>query len=94
MAGRRRESNREELKMRIVDTAAKAFKRLGIKAVHMDDIAGSLSISKRTLYELIVRRQGTVVAGSIQLLSSVRQSRHARTYFQGGQRTGSGSYVL
>ena len=52
MAGRRRESNREELKMRIVDTAAKAFKRLGIKAVHMDDIAGSLSISKRTLYEL------------------------------------------
>lgn len=51
MAGRRRESNREELKMRIVDTAAKAFKRLGIKAVHMDDIAGSLSISKRTLYE-------------------------------------------
>lgn len=52
MAGRRRESNREELKMRIVDTAAKAFKRLVIKAVHMDDIAGSLSISKRTLYEL------------------------------------------
>lgn len=38
--------------MRIVDTAAKAFKRSGIKAVHMDDIAGSLSISKRTLYEL------------------------------------------
>lgn len=52
MAGRRRESNREELKMRIVDTAAQAFKRLGIKAVHMDDIAGALSISKRTLYEL------------------------------------------
>ena len=52
MAGRRRESNREELKMRIVDTAAKAFKRSGIKAVHMDDIASSLSISKRTLYEL------------------------------------------
>ncbi len=52
MAGRRREGNREELKMRIVDTAAKAFKRSGIKAVHMDDIAGSLSISKRTLYEL------------------------------------------
>ena len=25
---------------------------LGIKAVHMDDIASSLSISKRTLYEL------------------------------------------
>ena len=52
MAGRRREGNREELKMRIVDTAAKAFKRSGIKAVHMDDIAGALSISKRTLYEL------------------------------------------
>lgn len=52
MAGRRRESNREELKIRILETAAEAFKRSGIKAVHMDDIAGSLSISKRTLYEL------------------------------------------
>lgn len=52
MAGRRKESDREELKIRIVDTASKSFKKLGIKAVHMDDIAGSLSISKRTLYEL------------------------------------------
>lgn len=52
MAGRRREGNREELKIRILETATEAFKRSGIKAVHMDDIAGSLSISKRTLYEL------------------------------------------
>lgn len=52
MARRRRVGNREELKIRIVETAAAAFKRSGIKAVHMDDIAGALSISKRTLYEL------------------------------------------
>lgn len=49
---RRKENNREELKQRVVQTASSAFKRLGIKSVHMDDIAAALSISKRTLYEL------------------------------------------
>lgn len=52
MAGRRKEYNREELKERIVNTASDAFKKMGVRAVHMDDIASSLSISKRTLYEL------------------------------------------
>ena len=52
MAGRRKENDREELKLRVVETASKSFMTLGIKAVHMDDIASSLSISKRTLYEL------------------------------------------
>ena len=51
MAGRRKENDREELKLRVVETASKSFMTLGIKAVHMDDIASSLSISKRTLYE-------------------------------------------
>lgn len=49
MAGRRKENDREELKLRVVETASKSFMTLGIKAVHMDDIASSLSISKRTL---------------------------------------------
>ena len=44
MAGRRKENDREELKLRVVETASKSFMTLGIKAVHMDDIASSLSI--------------------------------------------------
>lgn len=42
MAGRRKENDREELKLRVVETASKSFMTLGIKAVHMDDIASSL----------------------------------------------------
>lgn len=43
---------RLELRARIVDTAVKSFSAQGIKSVTMDDIAGSLGISKRTLYEV------------------------------------------
>lgn len=45
-------SSREELKGRIIDTALKAFSEHGIKSITMDDIAASLGISKRTLYEV------------------------------------------
>lgn len=51
-AVKRKENDREELRSRVVKTASDAFKSRGIKAVHMDDIANALSISKRTLYEL------------------------------------------
>lgn len=43
---------RENLKVKIVETAIPLFKQLGIKAVKMDDIATELGISKRTLYEI------------------------------------------
>lgn len=43
---------RQQLKGRIMDTALKAFRQHGIRAVKMDDIASELSISKRTLYEI------------------------------------------
>ncbi len=42
---------KSELYERILTTAMKAFVTEGIKPVKMDDIANSLSISKRTLYE-------------------------------------------
>ncbi len=44
--------NRETLREEIVEKAAEAFLKNGIRVVRMDDIANSLSISKRTLYEL------------------------------------------
>lgn len=43
---------REALKDKILETAMVAFAEKGIRAVKMDDIANSLSISKRTLYEI------------------------------------------
>lgn len=43
---------RQALKVKILETATKAFLSRGIKAVKMDDIASALSISKRTVYEI------------------------------------------
>ena len=40
------------LRERIVDVAVKSFSIHGIKSITMDDIAASLGISKRTLYEV------------------------------------------
>lgn len=45
-------SSRAELRERIIDTALEAFSTHGIKSITMDDIATSLGISKRTLYEV------------------------------------------
>lgn len=53
--------NKEELKARIVETANKLFSYKGIKAVHMDDVANELSISKRTLYELFTDKENLLL---------------------------------
>lgn len=48
---------RRELHERILDTAMHLFSRHGVKAVKMDDIAASLTISKRTLYEIFANKE-------------------------------------
>lgn len=48
---------RLELRNKIIETADKAFSENGIKVVTMDDIATSLSISKRTLYETFADKE-------------------------------------
>lgn len=45
-------SLRAELRNRIIATAAESFSAHGIKSITMDDVAASLGISKRTLYEV------------------------------------------
>lgn len=45
-------SQRAELRERIIVTAMEAFRSKGIKSITMDDIAATLGISKRTLYEV------------------------------------------
>ena len=58
MAGvKRNKYAREELRKRVIAEAFRAFGIYGIKNVHMDDLACSLSISKRTLYELFCDKE-------------------------------------
>lgn len=45
-------SQRVELRDKIIVTATESFTTKGIKSITMDDIAASLGISKRTLYEI------------------------------------------
>ncbi|MEA5126561.1 MAG: TetR/AcrR family transcriptional regulator [Proteiniphilum sp.] len=40
-----------ELNERIIEKAGELFRKYGIKNVSMDEIASSMGISKRTLYE-------------------------------------------
>lgn len=52
---------RLSLKDRIVEESILAFASRGIKAVKMDDIARSLGISKRTLYELYSNKEELLI---------------------------------
>lgn len=56
-------SYRKELKERVLKNAMDAFRSKGVRAVKMDDIANSLSISKRTLYELFENKEVLLFEG-------------------------------
>ena len=59
---------REGLKNQILATAMEAFAAQGIRAVKMDDIARTLTISKRTLYEIYSNKE-------VLLFETVRKKR-------------------
>lgn len=50
----------EKTKTRIVETAIELFNKEGFKGVTMDDIANSLHISKRTMYEIFASKNDLV----------------------------------
>ena len=50
-------ASRTELKERIIETAMRLFTDNGIRSITMDEIAASLGISKRTLYEIFVDKE-------------------------------------
>lgn len=54
---------RQTLRGRILNAAMHAFAANGIHAVRMDDIARSLGISKRTLYELYDNKEKLLLEG-------------------------------
>lgn len=53
---------RTEVKNKILKISMKQFLSKGVKAVKMDDIAMSLSISKRTLYEIFADKEDLLYA--------------------------------
>lgn len=55
-------SQRAELRERIIMTAMEAFSANGIKCITMDDVAASLGISKRTLYEVFSDKESLLEA--------------------------------
>ena len=68
---------KKALKGRILKAAMKAFAELGVKAVRMDDVAQSLSISKRTLYEIYKDKEELLYQGIVQFDQEAKQSMSA-----------------
>ena len=58
----------------ILKTAMKAFTEKGIRAVKMDDIAESLAISKRTMYEIYATKEELLYEG----VKTFREKRRAK----------------
>ena len=71
-----------EARERILQQAETMFLRNGIKGVSMDDIAVTLSMSKKTLYKAFANKDGIVQAAMSSHLSKVRAD---------GTRIGSGA---
>lgn len=55
--------NYADLSAKTADKAIRMFSKRGVKAVHMDDIAAELGISKRTLYEMFTDKEALLIAG-------------------------------
>lgn len=65
---------KKALKGRILEAAMKLFAERGIKAVRMDDVAQTLSISKRTLYEIYRDKEELLYQGVSKYNQDYRKS--------------------
>ncbi len=54
--------NRQGLRRRVIEVAAKEFKTKGVKSVTMDEVAYLLAMSKRTLYQLFRDKEELLLA--------------------------------
>ena len=79
MERKRNEHEKELLKWRIVRKATSEFTSRGIKDVRMSDIATSLGISKRTLYDLFTDKEELLVE-CIRVLQRLQGVYMARIY--------------
>ncbi len=70
---RRRGTDREVLRSRVIEVATEMFMERGIRTVRMEDIAAALGISKRTLYEMFDGKETLLV----DIFHSYRASKEA-----------------
>ncbi len=71
---------RQELQEHILAAAMEEFRRRGVRAVKMDDIAGKLAISKRTLYEIYENKE-TLLLEALKL-HELQTDTHMRAYVE------------
>lgn len=76
-------NDKEELQLRIIRHAFMMFTKHGIKDVKMDDIAHSLSISKRTIYELFENKEQILFEGL--RLGAMRMQQQAKEIIRSTQ---------
>ena len=69
------------LRERILEAAMNDFVSKGIKAVKMDDIAQTLGISKRTLYEIFYNKERLLLA-CLSKFKEVKEAEFAHLYEQ------------
>lgn len=75
--------DRSLLKQNILKSATELFRLHGIRAVKMDDIAMSVKISKRTLYEVYDNKQELIF--DVLGMSREDQSQHMKEFAQKSQ---------
>ena len=54
-------TNREEIRIKAIDTATEILLRDGNLTMRMDDVAQKLSVSKRTLYEIFSSKEALLI---------------------------------
>jgi AcrR family transcriptional regulator len=69
---------KQGLRSKIIETALKAFRARGIRAVTMDDVATELGISKRTLYEIFDKKEDLLYEGVKTYLGERRNQMEIR----------------
>ena len=71
----------EDNKRRIVETASQLFNSRGLRGVTMDDIANTLHISKRTLYETFANKE-ELLAECLMMVHDDIEEHHKRIYLK------------
>ena len=64
----------EEIRNKIIDSATKQFIAHGCRRITMDDVAGELHISKRTLYEYFEKKEDLLMACFEQMKEKVGET--------------------
>jgi len=65
--------NKNEMKDKIISKATELFLKLGFKSVTMDDIAGEMCISKKTIYKYFCNKEVLIEEGTVIVHEKIHQ---------------------